>query len=104
MTFQVSAAENVLYALTGLQDALDLIEFASGPADSEWGSVRNKMGRSKPWDLNYFAIGNEVRPQSPFEGYHTMLHPSMPHSKSWELNYLVILVKLVIQLSNILII
>lgn len=44
----------------GLQDALDLIEFVSGPADSEWGSVRNKMGRAKPWDLNYFAIGNEV--------------------------------------------
>lgn len=43
-----------------LQDALDLIEFVSGPADSEWGSMRNKMGRSKPWDLNYFAIGNEV--------------------------------------------
>lgn len=47
-----------------VQDALDLIEFATGPADSEWGSVRNKMGRSKPWDLNYFAIGNEVSPES----------------------------------------
>ena len=43
-----------------LQDALDLIEFVSGPAESEWGSVRNQMGRSQPWDLKYFAIGNEV--------------------------------------------
>ena len=43
-----------------VQDALDLIEFVSGPAESEWGSLRNKMGRSKPWDFNYFAIGNEV--------------------------------------------
>ncbi|DBA71494.1 TPA: aspartate-semialdehyde dehydrogenase-like protein [Trebouxia sp. C0005] len=42
-----------------VQDALDLIEFVSGAADSEWGSLRNKMGRSEPWDLNYFAIGNE---------------------------------------------
>ena len=47
-----------------LQDALDLIEFVSGPTDSEWGGLRNKMGRSKPWDLNYFAIGNEVSPAS----------------------------------------
>ena len=43
-----------------LQDALDLIEFVTGPADSEWGSLRAKMGRSQPWELNYFAIGNEV--------------------------------------------
>ena len=28
-----------------LQDAVDLIEFANGPADSTWGSVRAK------WDI-----------------------------------------------------
>ena len=49
-------------ALVLLQDALDLIEFVSGPADSEWGGLRNNMGHSKPWDLNYFAVGNEVSP------------------------------------------
>lgn len=43
-----------------VQDALDLIEFVTGPANSEWGSLRAKMGRSNPWPLNYFAIGNEV--------------------------------------------
>ena len=37
-----------------------MIEFVSGPADSDWGSLRAKMGRSEPWELNYFAIGNEV--------------------------------------------
>ncbi|KAL3133328.1 aspartate-semialdehyde dehydrogenase-like protein, variant 2 [Trebouxia sp. C0009 RCD-2024] len=42
-----------------VQDALDLIEFVTGPANSEWGSLRAKMGRSNPWPLNYFAIGNE---------------------------------------------
>ncbi|DBA87466.1 TPA: aspartate-semialdehyde dehydrogenase-like protein [Trebouxia sp. C0004] len=42
-----------------VQDALDLIEFVSGAVESEWGSLRNHMGRSKPWHLNYFAIGNE---------------------------------------------
>ena len=43
-----------------IQDALDLIEFVSGPAESEWGSLRAKMGHPQPWQLNYFAIGNEV--------------------------------------------
>nr|QOL01194.1 putative extracellular protein TR9_006 [Trebouxia lynnae] len=42
-----------------VQDALDLIEFVSGPVESEWGSLRAKMGHPKPWQLNYFAIGNE---------------------------------------------
>lgn len=46
--------------LTCTQDALDLIEFVSGPAESEWGSLRAKMGHPQPWQLNYFAIGNEV--------------------------------------------
>ncbi len=42
------------------QDALDLIEFVSGPAESEWGGLRAKMGHPEPWQLKYFAIGNEV--------------------------------------------
>ena len=42
------------------QDALDLIEFVSGPVDTEWGSLRAKMGHPEPWEFNYFAIGNEV--------------------------------------------
>ena len=46
---------------------MDLIEFASGSAESEWGSLRAKMGHPDPWQLNYFAIGNEVsgQPQDP---------------------------------------
>ncbi len=42
-----------------IQDALDLIEFANGPATSEWGSVRAGMGHPKPFNLKYIAIGNE---------------------------------------------
>ena len=42
------------------QDALDLLEFVTGPPDSQWGSRRVAMGRSAPWHLNYLAIGNEV--------------------------------------------
>lgn len=43
------------------QDALDSVEFVSGPADSKWGAVRAAMGHPDPWALNYLAIGNEVR-------------------------------------------
>ena len=47
-----------------IQDALDSLEFAMGPANSTWGSVRAAMGRPEPWDIPYFAIGNEVRSPS----------------------------------------
>lgn len=42
-----------------VQDALDLIEFANGPADSRWGRVRAQMGHPKPFGLKYLGIGNE---------------------------------------------
>ena len=42
-----------------IQDAVDLIEFANGPADSKWGRVRAEMGHPEPFHLKYLAIGNE---------------------------------------------
>ncbi|WP_052417213.1 alpha-L-arabinofuranosidase C-terminal domain-containing protein [Cellvibrio mixtus] len=42
-----------------IQDALDLIEFANGTADSPWGKVRVEMGHPKPFNLKYIGIGNE---------------------------------------------
>ena len=42
-----------------VDDALDLIEFANGPADSEWGRVRAEMGHPEPFNLKYIGIGNE---------------------------------------------
>ena len=42
-----------------IQDALDLVEFANGPADSRWGSVRARMGRPEPFNLRYLCLGNE---------------------------------------------
>lgn len=42
-----------------IQDIFDLIEWANGPADSEWGSVRAKAGHPKPFNLKYIGIGNE---------------------------------------------
>jgi alpha-L-arabinofuranosidase len=42
-----------------IQDALDLIEFANGPAESIWGRVRAGMGHPQPFNLKYIGIGNE---------------------------------------------
>ncbi len=42
-----------------IQDALDLIEFANGPADSEWGKKRAEMGHPKPFGMKYLGVGNE---------------------------------------------
>ena len=42
-----------------VQDALDLIEFANGPASSGWGKVRAEMGHPEPFHLKMIGIGNE---------------------------------------------
>ena len=42
-----------------VQDALDLIEFANGSVDTQWGKVRAEMGHPEPFNLKYIAIGNE---------------------------------------------
>jgi alpha-L-arabinofuranosidase len=42
-----------------IQDTLDLIEFANGPAGSTWGKVRARMGHPEPFHLTHLAVGNE---------------------------------------------
>uniref|UniRef100_A0A1D1Y3K4 non-reducing end alpha-L-arabinofuranosidase n=1 Tax=Anthurium amnicola TaxID=1678845 RepID=A0A1D1Y3K4_9ARAE len=42
-----------------VKDVLDSLEFARGPPNSTWGSVRASMGHAEPFDLKYVAIGNE---------------------------------------------
>lgn len=42
-----------------VQDALDAIEYANGPANSKWGSLRAKAGHPEPFHLRYIEIGNE---------------------------------------------
>ncbi|WP_405579554.1 alpha-L-arabinofuranosidase C-terminal domain-containing protein [Streptomyces sp. NBC_01092] len=42
-----------------IQDTLDLIEFAGGPATSKWGKVRARMGHPKPFRLTHLEVGNE---------------------------------------------
>jgi alpha-L-arabinofuranosidase len=52
-----------------IDDALDLIEFANGAADTEWGAVRASLGHPEPFGLEYLAIGNEEVGEPFFERY-----------------------------------
>ena len=42
-----------------VQDALDCIEYAPGPATPTWGAVRAANGHPEPFNLQYIEIGNE---------------------------------------------
>lgn len=42
-----------------IDDALDLIEFANGGAETVWGGARAGLGHPEPFGLEYLAIGNE---------------------------------------------
>ncbi|MFD2719640.1 alpha-L-arabinofuranosidase C-terminal domain-containing protein [Hymenobacter monticola] len=52
-----------------IQDALDLLEFANGPASSPWGARRVAMGHPKPFNLKYIGVGNEQWGQQYLERY-----------------------------------
>ena len=41
------------------QDLADLVEYANGPADSEWGRRRVEDGHPLPYGLKYLELGNE---------------------------------------------
>jgi alpha-L-arabinofuranosidase len=42
-----------------VQDALDLIEFANGDANTKWGKIRTDLGHPAPFNLKMMGIGNE---------------------------------------------
>ena len=54
---------------TYIQDALDLIEFANGSAESAWGSKRAAMGHPAPFNMKLLGIGNEQWGPQYFERY-----------------------------------
>lgn len=57
-----------------IQDILDLIEWANGPADSRWGAVRAAAGRREPFGLKYLGVGNEDAITPAFEERFRMIH------------------------------
>ncbi|MFD1469083.1 alpha-L-arabinofuranosidase C-terminal domain-containing protein [Hymenobacter caeli] len=54
-----AAADDAPTLQTFIQDALDLVEFANGPASSPWGAKRVAMGHPAPFHLKMLGIGNE---------------------------------------------
>lgn len=42
-----------------VDDALDLVEFANGSAETEWGKIRADMGHPEPFNMEYILLGNE---------------------------------------------
>ena len=42
-----------------IQEVLDLVEWANGPATSTWGAKRAAAGHPAPFNLKYIGVGNE---------------------------------------------
>ncbi|MBO5337281.1 MAG: carbohydrate binding domain-containing protein [Lachnospiraceae bacterium] len=67
-----------------VQEALDLVEFANGTADSKWGAVRAGMGHPESFGLEYLGIGNEEIGEGFFERYpyfHNAIRAKYPEIK-----------------------
>ncbi|MCX5645924.1 MAG: carbohydrate binding domain-containing protein [Phycisphaerae bacterium] len=59
-----------------VQDALDAIEYANGPADSVWGGLRAKNGHPEPFHLKYIEIGNE-NGGPPYQERYVLFHDAI---------------------------
>ncbi|KAH7522553.1 hypothetical protein FEM48_Zijuj07G0150800 [Ziziphus jujuba var. spinosa] len=62
-----------------VQEALDGIEFARGPPDLKWGSLRASMGHPEPFDLRYVAIGNEDCSTKNYRGNYLKFYAAIKH-------------------------
>ena len=60
-----------------VQEVLDLIEWANGPATSTWGSKRAAAGHPAPFNLKYVGIGNEDKITPEFEQRFKMIYDAV---------------------------
>jgi alpha-L-arabinofuranosidase len=60
-----------------IQDVLDLIEWANGPATSKWGAKRAEAGHPEPFHLQYLGIGNEDKITSGFKERFKMIYDAV---------------------------
>ena len=60
-----------------IQDVLDLIEYANGPATSTWGAKRAAAGHAEPFHLQYLGIGNEDKITSVFKERFQMIYAAV---------------------------
>jgi alpha-L-arabinofuranosidase len=57
-----------------IQEVLDLIEWANGPATSPWGRKRAEAGHPAPFGLKYVGIGNEDKITPEFKERFTLIY------------------------------
>lgn len=60
-----------------IQEVLDLIEWANGPATSTWGAKRAAAGHPAPFNLEYVGVGNEDKITPEFEQRFKMIHDAV---------------------------
>jgi alpha-L-arabinofuranosidase len=60
-----------------IQEVLDLIEWANGPATSTWGAKRAAAGHPAPFNLEYVGIGNEDKITPEFEERFKMIYKAV---------------------------
>ncbi|MBN2844014.1 MAG: hypothetical protein JXM68_13075, partial [Sedimentisphaerales bacterium] len=60
-----------------IQEVLDLIEYANGPANSYWGSMRADAGHPEPFNLKYLGVGNEDQITEVFKERYKLIHDAI---------------------------
>jgi len=60
-----------------IQEVLDLVEWANGPATSEWGAKRAAAGHPEPFNLEYVGVGNEDKMTPEFEERFTQIYKAI---------------------------
>jgi len=60
-----------------IQDVLNLIEWANGPATSTWGAKRAAAGHPEPFGLRYLGVGNEDKITDGFEQRFRLIHDAV---------------------------
>jgi alpha-L-arabinofuranosidase len=67
-----------------VQEALDALEYALGPVDSEWGAKRAANGHPEPFPLKYIEIGNEASGEvyrTNYKLFYDAIRPKYPQIK-----------------------
>lgn len=60
-----------------IQEVLDLVEWANGPASSVWGAKRAAAGHAAPFNLQYIGVGNEDKITPAFEQRFKMIYDAV---------------------------
>ena len=47
-----------------LDEALAWVEYCNGTKNTYYANLRRKNGREEPYNIKYWALGNEVRPRT----------------------------------------